>query len=169
MGNRLIPKMNIWLGYHFKDGKNYVNEAGDRQRFFSWNNGEPNNSGGKGSGTEQCVELLEGNKKANDIPCGAEKDFLCEKPKSGDVKRTCNEPGKPELVCAADAVCNNHKCKCDEGFVGDGKTCNDKIHSTTPKKYNDAVADCNSKKKVLAYPRNAEDWAKLQGHVKSGK
>ena len=43
-----LTKNNIWLGYHFKDGKSMINEAGKKQRFFSWNDGEPNNYGGNG-------------------------------------------------------------------------------------------------------------------------
>ncbi|KAH3792175.1 perlucin-like [Dreissena polymorpha] len=75
---RLAPTVHIWLGgTDIAAEHNWVwAYTWEPFGFSDWNTGEPNNAGGQ----EDCLTYLVGLYLWNDLWCGSELAYICEKP-----------------------------------------------------------------------------------------
>ncbi|CAD5119519.1 DgyrCDS8121 [Dimorphilus gyrociliatus] len=107
-----------------------------------------------------CKEglVMDGNRCIKPDECGCEHDGFYYSVGDREVKPQCteectcnNQYGEPDckpLKCSDDATCKIEEgswdCYCNEGYKGDGKTCDDVDECSLPKYPCDANADCKN-------------------------
>jgi hypothetical protein len=69
-----LPDVNLWIGLVEPQEGRWLGPDAKPARFFAWNDGEPNNSGG----AENCGSWLLGNGRWNDVDCFVPRRALCE-------------------------------------------------------------------------------------------
>lgn len=76
IGPRLALR-SVWVGFTdtAREGR-FRWVSGEATLFLDWKDGEPNDDGGN----EDCAEWFPEDGKMNDLPCGAARPYLCERP-----------------------------------------------------------------------------------------
>ncbi|XP_028412079.1 C-type lectin lectoxin-Lio2-like, partial [Dendronephthya gigantea] len=111
--------INAWIGLKRCKHGPWCYPYGTRSEYFKWATGQPDNAKGK----EDCVAMYNTG-LWNDETCTFKKQGICEKYQDECVF------GKPK--CHSNATCSNtvesYNCACNEGFVGNGKVCEGRVH-----------------------------------------
>jgi hypothetical protein len=113
LGPRL-PDVNLWLGLVEPTEGRWLLPDTKPARFFAWNDGEPNNTGG----AENCGAFLLSNGRWNDVDCFVPRRALCEsRSPAGSKSFKCPEElrftlGKREYCFLNAATWQNAQAQC---------------------------------------------------------